>query len=780
MYRPSFLTRLPLVTCVGLGLALTGAAAAPASPPSDVRYAGRPLEEALLDLRRQGLKIVFTSRVVRPDMAVEVEPTAREPRQILDELLAPHRLRARAGPGGTVVVVPGEREANAEEPSLPVVREELVVTPSRISLLREEPVAFFGFSRDEILTLPRLGDDFLRSLTLLPGTAGNDVTAQFHVRGGRRDETQILLDGQELYEPFHLRDFDNAVSAVAPATLAEAELITGGFSAQYGDRMSGVLDMTTVTPSGSPRLRLGAGTAGAHAGGSGAFNDGRGAWIAEMRRGTTDAVGRLLDREDPRYWDAFAKLDYQLRPDKSLRVNLLHIDDALRFAEDDGEERKRFATEYMSSYAWLTWQTVVNQDLVVETAGSWVGIDRDRRGLEVEEEERFSILDARDAQVFGLRQGWTLQATPTHLLQWGWQVRRFETDYDYFGTREFDTPLAQLRHDAGQESTIFRHRFWETHSSVYLTDRMRLLEPLTLELGLRYDHYSQTEERHRHSPRLNLAYALSERSVVRVAWGRFNQSQRPYELQVEDGEREFHPLERSEHRVLGFERLFDRSGSSQGLALRAEVYQREVFNPRPRYENLFEPLNMFPEVEPDRVRVAPRRSIAEGIEFFLRGGLGERATWWVNYAYARTEDEIDGTRVPRLFDQTHGLNLNLDWRISERWRLDVAWRYHTGWPTTPLQLRQGVSEEGEAEWVPELGRLNSERLPVYHRLDLRASRNWRWRRASVDFFVDVQNVYDRRNVGGFDFDVDEESGALLADSESWPGILPSVGVSLEF
>lgn len=286
---------------------------------------------------------------------------------------------------------------------------------------------------------------------------------------------------------------------------------------RYGDRMSGVLDMTTMRPSGSPRVRVGAGTLGAHAGGSGTFGGGRGAWITETRRGATDLIGRLLDREDPRYWDAFAKLDYQLRPDKSLRLNLLHSGDTLRFEEADDESRELFETEYTSSYAWLTQQSVINQDLVVETAGSWVGIDRDRRGDDVEEEAGFSVFDARDAQVFGLRQGWTLQATPTQLLQWGWQVRRFETDYDYVGMREFDTPLAQLRHDAGETSTNFRHRFWETHSSVYLTDRIRLLEPLTLELGLRYDHYSQTQERHRHSPRLNLAYALSERSVVRVA-----------------------------------------------------------------------------------------------------------------------------------------------------------------------------------------------------------------------------------------------------------------------
>ncbi|MGH9363268.1 MAG: hypothetical protein ACRD2T_15260, partial [Thermoanaerobaculia bacterium] len=225
------------------------------------RYAGRSLEEALLDLRARGLRIVFTSNVVRPEMRVEREPAATDLRRALEELLAPHGLAAREAPNGIVVVVRGRSPAPggaptapgpppAAEPGAPTppldpafeVHEEIVVTPSRISLLREDPVGLLGLSREEILTLPHLGDDFFRALSLLPGTSANDVSARFHVRGARDDETQIVLDGQELFEPFHLQDFDSPFSLVAPSTLSGADLSTGGFPARYGDRMSGVLD----------------------------------------------------------------------------------------------------------------------------------------------------------------------------------------------------------------------------------------------------------------------------------------------------------------------------------------------------------------------------------------------------------------------------------------------------------------------------------------------------------------------------------------------------------
>ncbi|MEE8166542.1 MAG: TonB-dependent receptor, partial [Myxococcota bacterium] len=349
----------------------------------------------------------------------------------------------------------------------------------------------------------------------------------------------------------------------------------------------------------------------------------------------------------------------------------------------------------------------------------------------------------------------------------------------YFGEIVLNDPLAQIRHDFGEGSRLFRGRFKEDHNSAYLADRLRIGDSLTLELGVRYDRHSQTSESHA-SPRLNLAYSLGERSVLRVAWGRFNQSQRPYELQVEDGDTQIYPVERSEHRVIGFERLFETASEGPGLALRVEVYRREVGNPRPRYVNLFEPINEFPEIEPDRVRIEPDRSIAEGIEIFLRGSLGHKIRWWVNYANASTEDEIVGDRVPRLFDQTHALNLDLDLKIKEHWHLNLAWRFHTGWPTTPLSLQEIVDDDGEVEFVPVLGPLNSERLSSYHRLDLRASRRWHFRSASLDFFVDVQNVYDRENLAGFDIEIDDEEGSIVATEEGWVGILPSAGVSVEF
>jgi hypothetical protein len=665
----------------------------------------------------------------------------------------------------------------------PVMEEELLVTPSRISILREEPVAQLDLSRDEINALPHLGNDFFRALSLLPGISANDVSAQFHVRGGRRDETRVLLDGQELYEVYHLQDFDNALSVIAPEAVENVDLSTGGFPAEHGDRMSGVLDMTTLSPSGPARGQFGVGLWSIEAGGAGGFRDQKGAWLAQLRRGSIDLTGRLLGDEDPQYWDAFGKLDYSLAPRHSVRGNLLLADDKLDFEEALKDESKRISTDYRSSYLWGTHQWLVSSDVFVETALSGTRIDRDRRGIELEEDVQFAVNDQRQLDVLALRQMWNAAPSSGHFLKWGFETRRFDIGYDYLGLSTFDNPLAEIRDGGTETRTEFVSDFEETHHSLHASDRWRILDSLTAELGLRYDAHSQTDESHV-SPRFNLSYGATPKNLFRVAWGFFNQSQRPYELQVEDGETEFFPVERSEHRVVGYEGRF--GPPDRGVILRAEVYRREVDNPRPRFENLYEALNTFPEVEPDRIRIAPERSVAEGIEIFLRGRIGRRAAWWVNYTWSSTEDVIDGTRHPRSFDQPHALNLDLDYLIGRHWRVNFAWRYHTGWPTTSLTLREVTEEpeeddeEPETIFVPELGPLFGERLPDYHRLDFRATREWETGFGRVVFLLDLQNVYDRGNIAGFDYDIDEEEGTIDPQPEEWAGFLPSVGVRIEF
>ncbi len=853
--------RLPLMLAFALLVSSGGVLAdGPAGETS-----GRPLADALRELQAQGLKIFFTTNVVRPEMRVEAEPTTGDPRGRLNQLLAPHGLTSKVGPGERLVVVaarsavssihgfvrerlsqtalPGARillpeigkEAmSADDGSFlldelaagtyaleahlpgfvvdrfpaisaapgevieiliglqpaPMALDEIVVTPSLISLLLEEPAPGLTLDRADIFALPHLGNDIYRAFTLLPGVSGEEVSARFNVRGGRPDEVLMLLDRVELYEPFHLKDYGSALSIVTPQALREVNLMTGGFPAEYGDRMSGVLDMTTVQADRRQTL-LGLGLLSAEIGSTGTYNDKRGQWLASVRRGQLDlALDFLGQKQKPKYWDAFAKTEYQIQPEHRLGVHVLHSEDSLDFFNIDLDNLEDYRTSYGNSYAWITHQAVPSSRLFADTTASYGRVDRDRRSQEIEleideEGTGFTLIDRRELEAVGVKQDWNFQASEDHYVKWGFDVRRLSTDFDYFNERNLDDPLAEIRFQPRTGTTSFRKHLRSKQYSGYFSDRYRPIDDLTLELGLRYDEHTLTHDDN-FSPRVNLVYALGEPgtgpSALRLAWGYFYQSQRPYELQIEDGLRQLASAERTEQRVIGFERTF---GSSSDLLLRVEAYQRLITDPRPRFENVYQPVEIFPEIEPDRVLFAPDRSESSGLEIFVRGKAGKRIDWWASYAYSKVQDRIDGAGVRRRIDQPHAVSFDVNYQAGKHWNLNLAWQYHTGWPITPLSAELQVDDEGEFEAVAVLGPLNSTRLPDYHRMDLRASREWQTQRGVLGFFLEIQNVYDRENVAGFDPDFEfeeDENGRpkIVLHREIWGRILPSFGITWRF
>lgn len=836
------------------------------------RFAGRSLEEALDMLREDGLRLFYTSKVVRTDLQVESEPPADEPIAILTDLLEPHGLLARPGPGGRLMIVEagptgirgvvrdrrsakplagarldvsggveglmqqhadssgsfrlndlsaGVYQLEAYVPGYRVQRiegvhvtshaltevifeleatllalDEIVVTPSRLSLLSSEPVKALDLDRDEILALPHLGDDIFRAMTLLPGVSGEETSARFNVRGGRPDEVLVLLDQVELYEPYHLKDFSSSVSIVSPGNLQEVKLLTGGYPARYGDRMGGVLEMTTRQPK-RRRHRLGLSILNAELSTSGFLPEDRGHWIASGRRGALDLTLEFLGQDQkPIFWDAFGKLDYGLSESQHFNVRGLTSDDRLDVSILDPDGFENVLTSYQSHYLWTAHQGIFSPRVFVDSTLYGSRVERDRIGSEVELEEGsgFDVSDRRRLDVLGLKQDWSAQSDRV-FWSWGFDVRHLETRYDYENTSDLGDVLLNIRGDRRFQVSRFAESLGGESYGVHASHRWSPSDDLGLEVGLRWDRHTVTADQD-FSPRFHLVYASGKASTWRLAWGHFHQSQRTYELQVEDGETQLQSSERTEQTVLGFEHTFSLGQSKAPLQVRLEAYHRQVRDPRVRFENLFEPLSEFPEIETDRVRIAPQSSRAYGVEALVKGAWGPRVDWWVSYAYARTKDRIDGRRVPRRIDQPHTLNLDLNCRLGEQWNLNLAWRYHTGWPITEVTGVLPEADDGEEpgemdaddelDVLPVFGPLNGGRLPSYHRLDLRLSRAWELRRGDLEFFLEVQNVYDRGNLAGFDpGDSDlivtpEGAVQLRPEEEVWGGILPSFGVTWEF
>lgn len=772
-----------------------------ASPGS---YRGLSLEQALLALEARGLRLVFTDRVVRPEMRVASEPAATEPRAILDELLRPHGLEAREGRRGRLVIVPARRasptetdaplpDADSGSPSSLRPPPEMPTTSDSIEVHSEPPgilgerISALSLDRLTLDSLPSPVEDPLRPLARLPGTTGTDVSAEIRVRGSHADEVMIRLDGLEIPEPYHLRDFNNALSILAPGAVGGAELYTGGFPVEYGDRTGGVLDLTSREPRSRRRLEVGLSLYHLEASGSGRLTDARGdrgSWLAALRAGSLKIASRVasLDRE-PELADLFGKLDLDLTPSQSLRGNLLLSEDELSsFEVEDGEERERFRTRYANRYGWLTHGHLVGPSLFVEARGSLLRIERDRNGFENREAEgRFDLHDDRLYFVAALAHEGEAQLFRRHELKWGFEHRWLEVDYDYASDFALTDPLAAIRDESAEGTNLFEERLHGRQYGIYLADHLRVTPSLAVEVGVRFDENTLLDDEFL-NPRLQLEYRLGARTALRGAWGKFHQTQRVYELQVEDGVQRFFPAEEAEHRILGFEHVFPRGtlGTDAGrpLTLRGELYERRIQNPRPRWENLFEPVSLTPELEPDRVRIAPDSGRARGVEVVLSGGW-KRLHGFLSYAFSEVEDRIDGRDVPRGIDQPRTVEMHLSWRTGWKWDLDFAWTHHTGWPTTEVTAR--LDDEGEI--VPELGPLYGERLPDYHRLDLGARRRFSLPKGELELDLAIQNLAASDNLRGYEIDFDTRPDGtveVLREEKDWGPPIPSVTLRWRF
>jgi len=193
--------------------------AAEAADPEPVPYVGRFVAGVLDDIRASGIAIVYSSRLVPPDLRVTIEPIATNALAIAEEILRPHELTLRADTG-IFLVVRIDRDVDVAAlhpaPSVDVdpVIENITVSASRYEISRDVSASRFNIDKRTIQNMPDLGEDPVRIAHRLPGAAASGASARAHFRGGEQSEVGIVLNGHRLFDPFHVRDYQNIFSAI--------------------------------------------------------------------------------------------------------------------------------------------------------------------------------------------------------------------------------------------------------------------------------------------------------------------------------------------------------------------------------------------------------------------------------------------------------------------------------------------------------------------------------------------------------------------------------------
>ena len=657
-------------------------------------------------------------------------------------------------PESVVVEVTANAVADAFlrlEPAVPPL-EELMVGASRYDMTGDFQHSNAYFTRAEVEHLSDLGGDPVRAVHRLPGAAAGGVSARSYVRGGDNDEMIYLLDGMRLTDPFHARDFQSVFSTIDHRAISSIQVYSGGFPARYGDSLSGVMLIEPRAPDARLHHELGLSTLSASALTSGTFNEGQGEWLASMRRGTVDL---LLDpqRGKPTYGSLYGHLGVQLGRLGSVSINgLASEDDILAIVTEDPEEQERARSDTENGQIWIKLETDWTDRLRSETLISSARFTNARQGNENDAEEIVGYVDdVRTLDVHGLKQEWAWLLSDRHLMNWGFEAEGLSAAYRYSSSVDLYGFLASFE---GVSSSVRRDIVTFPTSrtySLHVSDRMSFGSSAVAEFGLRWDkqtHLPTERGENQISPRLSFLYQLGPRSNVRASWGRFFQSQGLLQLQVEDGVQEFSPAQSAKHYIASFEHRL-----RNDLVFRVETYRKTLSDLRPRYENLFNSLSLLPELQPDRVRIAPGRAESAGVELLVSRDTLRPLSWWASYTLARVDDVVFARDIPRSWDQRHRLAGGVTWS-GAKWVFTAAANYHTGWPATEMFLLPERSPVGIPQMITVPGERNALRLGSYSRVDLRAERSMDTPTGRFRFFVETTNLLERANPCCVEYDLE--------------------------
>lgn len=578
---------------------------------------------------------------------------------------------------------------------------------------------------------PLVDNDLFRAVQAHPGVAGGDFSARFRVRGGDADETLVLLDGMELYSPFHLQDFGGALSVLDLLAVSRAHFFAGAFPAEFGDRLSAVLDVKTRDPAERPGVDAGVDLLNAH------LFVHREPFFLAARAGYIGLLMGLMDSEEsfePHYGDVLFKITEDLSPRDEVSATLLWAVDTNRIEKAGVDEDVR--SRFHNGTAWLKWRRTFDGEASLETYVYGGGFVQRRRNGPADH-------DDRDLAYGGAK---TVFASPwgeSLFLQAGLDLRGQVGHYDYLDT---DRAVAV---EADPGATSLRG---------FLSSTVVLAKILRASLGSRIL-YLDANGALRAAPVAALSLEPGNGVAIRAAVGLHFQPVDPLHLPVEAGVSRLTKPEKALHGILGLE---VRPAGTPSY-VRLEFYFK-------KREDLVGYIPDFGRQNP--IFLDKDGGTATGVELTFVQGVGT-SRFHATFAYALARDRFEGEEYWAEGDRRYAADLGASVDAGSGWWLYAGWRFHAGEPWTRVWYVGTTRFEGER---------NGARLPPYHSLDLRLSKVWKWRGMEIQAYLQVLNLYARDNVHEYVFVTETVAGVTTTQrqAETLIPLLPTLGVNVSF
>jgi hypothetical protein len=620
----------------------------------------------------------------------------------------------------------------------------------------ENPVSFRTLSPEEIRRSPGSAEDIFRVMQSLPGVAtAGAKSAQLIVRGGSPDENLTLLDGIEVYNPIHFARTGESmgiISIVNPALLQKVDFLTGGFSSRYGDKMSSVFDMSLR----EGNREIWNTDANLNIAGFGIMLDGplfeNSNIVFSLRRGFFDLITATLDKPAaPSYYDAVGKITYDIN--KKNRISLVgfyYLDQIERTGSMKESEASwnRFSyltrDDYGAAFG-INWRSLISEkafSLVTAsfTSNGWIT----RQGTEA-----LPLLMGEDIQEneFTVKPELNYQFSREINFKLGGQFKIINSKNESWN------PGDTLRNGTIiPANTISYNPDATVKTALYFHSSFRIIDPLVVTTGLRYDYFNFTKENN-FSPRVSLSYDITDKTNFNFAWGKYYQSPASYQIAPDPRNSSLKSSD-AVHIIAGIEHRL-----SYDTRASIEIYHKELSN-------------IIIDPESSNLLINTGSGYARGIELSIQKKFTEGIVGSASYSYSisKRRDYQSESLYDFEYDRPHIINLLSGIEIGSGWQIGAKFQYASGNPFTPIV---GVISKNNSNFLVE-GDKNSARYPDYHKLDIRIDKQFVFETWSFSVYLDLWNIYNRENVTSYSFKTDTK-GTITTTPRYDFGITPILG-----
>lgn len=681
--------------------------------------------------------------------------------------------------------------------------EVVITTKKRDVNVKNAQMGKFVLPIEQIKAVPAfLGEvDLLKTIQLLPGVRNaGEGSAGIYVRGGGPDQNLILLDDAIVYNTGHLFGFFSIFNSDA---IKNVSLIKGGMPAQYGGRLSSVLDIA-MKEGNDKKMQVdgGIGLIASRISIQGPLKKDKASFIVSGRRTYIDVLTKPFIKSTSQYkgsgyyfYDLNAKVNYKFSDKDRLYISGYFGRDVFDFV--NGGRSLDVHIPWGNVTGTIRYNHVFNKRLFGNTTAVFNKYNFDFEAAQND----FKVKLSSGIRDISFKQDFDLYPFTGHKVKFGGSfiLHRY-------------TPSVV---SGSQDSIVFKPNNAQVkkaqEGAVYFQDDWEISDKLKINAGIRYSWFRQTGPFKIYTTDENLnrtdSVVYGNGQTVKIYGGFEPRFTVRYALDDETS------VKASVTRNLQYTHLV----SNAGTTLPTDLWVPSTFRVKPQKswlyaagvfknfkDNMFETSvelyykNMENQIEyeegytPNTLKDNEEsftfgKGWSYGAEFFVNKTKG-RLTGWIGYTLSWTWRKFpelnDGNQYPAKYDRRNDMSIVAMYQLNKRWKLSGSFVYGSG-NASSLPVRfyfvNGVLTQ-------QYSRINEYRLPAYHRLDFSAvyspKKNETRRKWQTEWVFSVYNLYSRQNPYFIYFDqegsLNDNNLSIQAKQVSIFPIIPAVTFNFKF